>query len=551
MIKIKRKRNGPKRSRRKLELTSLSWLLLLAIVGVLVLTWLIDHEVNKHIDDESAAALSSDAKSVAGAVNNRVQLYANLLGGYRGLFALSSGVPSQSSFAAFYQSSQLAPSNKLTGAISFIANKPTTADEKLTVTWANDNASSAVLAASNSSQLFNQARDSGQMLASGPSPSLKDFSLILPIYRGGKMPSTLEARRSHLVGFMKANIRYANLFSEALAGINTPSVSYAVYSSSVTVPLFNTEAPTNKDRNASEVSLSVAGRKWRLVASAPQNFATTQNDRGLSASADIFGAAIIFLLIIIFYFQIQNRRERVLEQTKDEFVSLASHQLRAPLTAIRLYTEMLLDAQVGELNKKQREYLDTVQISTIRMADLVGEFLNISRLELGQLNLKIKEVHLEDIVESVLGQLAPLAHNKRLTISFDKPRLPSVPIEPNLYSQVVNNLVSNALHYTPDGGKVKVRLAKTSDGYQLDVADNGIGIPHDIRNHIFKRFYRAENAKRFVSEGTGLGLYLVKKVVDVTGGRVWYESTEHQGTTFHVIIPLTGMSAKTKGFRTK
>jgi two-component system phosphate regulon sensor histidine kinase PhoR len=294
------------------------------------------------------------------------------------------------------------------------------------------------------------------------------------------------------------------------------------------------------------VALPVAGRYWKLDISCPANFAQTQADQGMISSAIVFGIAIVLLLAIIFYFQTQNRREQLLEQSKDEFVSLASHQLRAPLTSIHLFVEMMLDEQVGKLTDKQREYLTNVSTSTSRLTDLVTEFLNISALELGQLNVKTQFLNLEDIVENSIKQFLPAVVGKNLTISFNKPDLPKVAIDPNLYAQIVNNLISNAINYSSRNDHIDVYLHKEQSGFQLDVKDNGIGITADAKDKVFERFYRADNAKRETSNGTGLGLYLVKLIVDMCNGKTWYESTEGHGSTFHVIIPLSGMSSIAK-----
>ena len=266
-----------------------------------------------------------------------------------------------------------------------------------------------------------------------------------------------------------------------------------------------------------------------------------------STSIWVLGVLIVlaFGLFVAFWWSLRSRHHE-LEQSKDEFVSLVSHQLRTPLTSMRLFVEMLLDGQVGTVNEKQHEYLRMIEVSTGRMIDLVSDFLNTSRLELGQLEIKPQPGHLEDIVASIVDQVTPLATQEKLTIVFEKPVLPKVPIEPNLYGQIVNNLLSNAIHYTPEGGSIHVNLAENANGYQLDIADTGIGIPLAAQPELFKRFYRADNAKHVIGEGSGLGLYLVKRIVDICGGKVWYESHEGQGTTFHVIIPLSGMTPTTK-----
>lgn len=257
---------------------------------------------------------------------------------------------------------------------------------------------------------------------------------------------------------------------------------------------------------------------------------------------------INFVLFITFWTSMRTRQQEF-EESKDEFVSLVSHQLRTPLTSMRLFVEMLLDNKIGELNSKQHEYLRMIEISTGRMVDLVSDFLNASRLELGTMEIKPRPSHIEDIVVSIIEGLKPLADQQRVTIMFDKPELPEVPVEPNLYSQIVNNLLSNALHYTPEGGTITVHMEKNANGFQLNIADTGIGIPAEARHELFKRFYRADNAKHVLGEGSGLGLYLVKHIVDTSGGRIWYESTEGVGTHFHVIIPLTGMVPTTPNTR--
>lgn len=255
--------------------------------------------------------------------------------------------------------------------------------------------------------------------------------------------------------------------------------------------------------------------------------------------------ALAVILFLAFWDSLRTRHHE-LEQSKDEFVSLVSHQLRTPLTSMRLFVEMLLDNQVGPLNDKQHEYLRMVEISTGRMIDLVSDFLNTSRLELGRLEIRPQPVRLQDIVAGSIDQVTALASQEKLSIVFDKPELPEVPVEPSLYGQIVNNLLSNAIHYTPEGGTITVTLSQNPSGFQLDVADTGIGIPMAARAELFKRFYRADNAKHVIGEGSGLGLYLIKKITDTCGGRIWYESAEGSGTTFHVIIPPSGMTPTAK-----
>ncbi len=239
-------------------------------------------------------------------------------------------------------------------------------------------------------------------------------------------------------------------------------------------------------------------------------------------------------------------KQKELDQAKDEFISLVSHQLRTPLTAIRLFTEMLITGQVGSLQKEQYDYLEKVDISTKRMIQLVGDILNISRIELGRLKIKPQLTDVNKLIQSHIDEVRPLAANKEVTIAF-KPvaTLSPIAIDQLLFGQIIHNLVTNAIRYSrTQKGKVALTFTKEKNGYVLCVSDNGIGIPAAAQPHIFQRFYRADNAIKVEGEGTGLGLYLIKLIAELSGGKVWFESIERKGATFYVKIPLSGMKAK-------
>lgn len=230
-----------------------------------------------------------------------------------------------------------------------------------------------------------------------------------------------------------------------------------------------------------------------------------------------------------------------LDRQKDEFVSLTSHQLRTPLTAIRLFVEMLSDEQVGKLNVVQHDYINKVADSTRRMIALVGDFLNNSRIDLGRLRIEPEMTKLDKFVGDYVDELQPVAAERNIALTYSPNNLPHVPIDRNLYGQIVHNLLTNAIRYTPEGGNVSVAIKGSAKGYILSVADTGIGIPKAAQAKLFQRFFRAENAVLMQGEGSGLGLYLVKKILELTGGSITYETTVGKGTTFHAIIPHTGM----------
>lgn len=242
-------------------------------------------------------------------------------------------------------------------------------------------------------------------------------------------------------------------------------------------------------------------------------------------------------------------KQKELDRAKDEFISLVSHQLRTPLTAVRLFVEMLGGGQVGPLAPQQKDYIDKIAVSTKRMIDLVGDILNVSRIEMGR--IKIDPVPSDPIavIKSQLDEIIPLAEKKKVKINFKPQPMPQIPLDPLLFGQIVHNLMTNAIRYTNQGaGEVTISFNKVKDGFELAVSDNGIGIPPEAQSRIFQRFFRADNAVKVEGEGTGLGLYLIKLIVEAAGGSVRFTTAPNKGTTFFVSVPPEGMKSK-KGER--
>lgn len=269
----------------------------------------------------------------------------------------------------------------------------------------------------------------------------------------------------------------------------------------------------------------------------------------------IIGAIVIFRDIT---------REKEIDRAKSEFVSLASHQLRTPLTAINWYIEMLLRGEVGDIGKRQKGYLKKIYNNSRRMMELVNALLNASRVELGTLAIKTKPINFIEIANSVLEELAPQIKKKGLLVKkiYDK-NLPIINADPQLMRIVFQNLLSNSVKYTQDSGTISLTIEKQDPDILIKVSDNGYGIPKRDQSQIFKKLFRADNIREKDPNGTGLGLYIVKAVVEQSGGKIWFESPtfvgkipayaeavarksvskkENKGTTFYVTIPLEGMN---------
>ncbi|OGZ19134.1 MAG: hypothetical protein A2494_00660 [Candidatus Lloydbacteria bacterium RIFOXYC12_FULL_46_25] len=241
---------------------------------------------------------------------------------------------------------------------------------------------------------------------------------------------------------------------------------------------------------------------------------------------------------------ISQRKE--VDKAKTEFVSLASHQLRTPLSAIRWYSEMLLSKYVGELNEKQRQYVKEIYQGNLRMVDLVNALLNVSRLDLGTFAIEPEEVNLVEICESVLSELTPQITEKNQTVERIFSTAPQTYIaDPKLIRIVFQNFLSNSVKYTQVGGYIVAEIGIRENNLYIRVSDNGYGIPKGQHGKIFEKLFRADNVRQKDTEGTGLGMYIVKAIVESSGGRIWFESEENKGTTFHVLMPLSGMPKKT------
>lgn len=245
------------------------------------------------------------------------------------------------------------------------------------------------------------------------------------------------------------------------------------------------------------------------------------------------------------------RNEKDIDKAKTEFVSLASHQLRTPLSAINWYAEMLLAGDAGAINDEQKKYVEEIYQGNRRMVELVNALLNVSRLDLGTFVVEPEPTEITGIATSVLSELQPQIVQKQLilTTTFAK-NLPIMQLDPKLMRIVFQNLLSNAVKYTPKGGSITLKIAKEkTDKLSICVTDTGYGIPKEQQAKIFTKLFRADNVRERETDGTGLGLYMVKAIIQQSGGKVWFESEENKGTTFFVRLPLKGMMKKdgTKG----
>lgn len=236
----------------------------------------------------------------------------------------------------------------------------------------------------------------------------------------------------------------------------------------------------------------------------------------------------------------KEHEERV-ERMKSEFVSLAAHQLRTPLAQAKWTLQLLEDGDLGQLNQEQEDVMRKLVVSNNSMIGLVNDLLNIAKIEEGKYVFRSSNMRLENLVSRVIQLSKDRVHQRRIDVSteFAKPLSKPVMGDPEKIQLVIQNLVDNAIKYTKEGGFVKVRVHDRPREAEVQVQDNGLGIPHHQQDLVFEKFFRGKNIRTVETEGTGLGLFLAKNIVQAHKGKIWFESKEGKGTTFHFTIPRT------------
>jgi two-component system phosphate regulon sensor histidine kinase PhoR len=231
---------------------------------------------------------------------------------------------------------------------------------------------------------------------------------------------------------------------------------------------------------------------------------------------------------------------KVANQVRSNFVSMVSHELRTPLNSIHGFIDLLLQGHMGELTDEQHTYLGYTQEGVQQLVSIVEDILFMTRSDLGQFEIKQEEVHFQSLVHQVLRTLQPQAFRAEVVLRNDiSNELPALYADPQRIKQVLNNLVENALKYTPPGGTVAVNAQQHDDRFELiSVTDTGYGIPIEDRQHIFERFYQSNHSKQSKMGGYGLGLSIAKLIVEQHGGTIGFDTVVDKGTTFSFTIPL-------------
>lgn len=236
-------------------------------------------------------------------------------------------------------------------------------------------------------------------------------------------------------------------------------------------------------------------------------------------------------------------REKIIDKLKSEFISISAHQLRTPLSAVKWSLQMILNEEMGKIGGEIKKYLTKTYKSNERMINLVNDLLNVSRIEEGRFLYNIEMVSIEDLIEEIISSVSVNIKNKKIKIIYNKKNnLPKTKADFKKLKLSIQNLVDNAIKYSPSNSKINIETKKINDKnkelIEINIKDSGIGINEKDKERIFSKFYRGENAVRLQTEGSGLGLFIVKNIIKAHGGKIWFESKNGEGSTFYIQIPI-------------
>lgn len=331
-------------------------------------------------------------------------------------------------------------------------------------------------------------------------------------------------------------ILYANAAAEKITGFKREE-------------LIGKKAGT-KELWGGQMKKSFYEKLWHKIKVEKKVFSGEVNNKRRNGEHYLSLATIAPILIndkVTFFVGIERdiTKEREVDRMKTEFISLASHQLRTPLSAMKWFLEMLLGGDAGVLAKEQTEMIVNIRDSNERMIALVNSLLNLSRIESGRIIIEPTPTNVEELVRETLLDIGPRLKTKRqrLTVKVDD-NIPNINLDPKLIRNVLINLLTNAVKYTPKGGKIEVFVLNKGENIVFQVRDNGYGVLEKEKDKIFEKLYRGSNVVKLETEGTGLGLYIAKSIVESSGGEIGFESRENKGTTFWFSLPISGMKAK-------
>lgn len=405
--------------------------------------------------------------------------------------------------------------------------------------------------------VLGQAAASGQTTVSDPLPNIfstksdvtstrTGFLMVAPFYDQTKATTTDDERRQALQGFTLAMFRGDIFFDKVFQNVDLSHVKLEIYLGSPTTRnlLYQGGTVTTNDFRYAQQEITEYGRTFTIKYTFDSlyilSWSLTYFPVIILISSLILGtlfAGVAGYLLRNRYHRLTYEKERDVNFAKDELLSLASHQLRTPATGVKQYLGMVLQGFAGELSDQQRTYLERAYASNNRQLHVINDILHLAKLEAGRIVLTEHEFSIADMVKEIVEEQSEAAKKGELALAYKGPTRGIMKGDSHMLHMVVENLVTNAIKYTPPGGKVVVRLSRLGNYWIVVVKDTGVGIARADYSQLFKQFTRIENDRSNVVTGTGIGLYLAYHLTLLHGGTIGVSSSKGKGTTFTVRLP--------------
>ncbi|MDH3444790.1 MAG: CHASE domain-containing protein, partial [Deltaproteobacteria bacterium] len=410
---------------------------------------------------------------------------------------------------------------------------------------------------------LHRARDEGR---AGATPAIKLLGetedqwgvvAVLPVYRPGLPHDTVEARRRNISGYVGGAFRLPNLMAASVALVREPGVQIEIWDEDKNTKLIQ-RYPANEleqqARNPTAIrktgTLTVADRQWRLVCYPTAEFFALQSSwqvwNVLLGGLLFTGMLGAFLLVVSGHTAATERlvEERTAELEKAnkeraDFTAMIVHDLRSPLTVISGVSDTIKHGALGPLTDEQRLWIGRIGDNTKHMTDIISDFLDVSKLEAGRIELTKKPVDLCRLTTTCLDHVLPLAEKKNISLKHEDAQEASmVSGDARWLEQLFWNLLSNAIKFTPEGGHITVGCDRANGNITTWVKDTGVGIPPEELSRIFEKYHQTESRKTTNEKGTGLGLVICKIIVEAHRGKIWVSSEEGKGSTFYFSLPV-------------
>lgn len=399
------------------------------------------------------------------------------------------------------------------------------------------------------------ARDTGGISMTAPVKLVQDGSvntvtgvlIYQAIYASGKVPDTMLERRANLRGYVYVAFRPKDIISAHMQNswYNDETVNTILQDAtgSELVTLYEnkpSDIPRDKLHAFSDV-FTVENRQWRIeVQGRDTSFSTLYGPGAVFFMGMVLSTAVSYFILralLMRLLKVEKTFADEVQRSKDELIALASHQLRTPASGVKMYIGMLLEGMMGNLDPQQQVIAQKAYDINERQIEIVDELLYVSKADAGQLHVVFEKTNLSSATRKIIESISHIAKAKNVTLDFRGKKIINAEVDIRYWAMIVENLISNAIKYSPEGSKVKIKLAEDNSQIILTVEDNGVGIAESDLDHIFDKFTRIENVYSHSEGGSGLGLYLARQLAESHKGSLSVESTVGEGSTFSLVLP--------------